>query len=176
MKELGFYFFQFINERISAKASEIEIYIVEDIAKDRLELIVKDNGQRFDSASMEKNSQSGLLAHPSLKFLMQNSRQYGGDNHMLSHKQTGNMIEIDYPLKDIYRPRLGDITPYLSMLIFSHPKIHFIYSQMSHLGEFIFDSDTFKSAIFDLDNESAEFLSSFKDLLQDKISDIQDLA
>ena len=95
---------------------------------------------------------------------------------MLSHNQTGNLIEVHYPLKSKTRLRFGSVAVFLSMLFVTYPEIHFVYSQISKKGELLFDSKQFKKALSDVNFEDSEFLSDFKTLIEAESAAIQDLA
>lgn len=176
MKELAFYFFQCVNDRIQAKADMIEMYIVENYNEDKLELMIRDNGLKFDVGLMKVDNSVAMKSNPALYFLQQNSKENGGNFQMLSHNQTGNLIEFSYPLKSKKRLRFGNVSALLSMLFVTHPQIHFIYSQISQKGEFLFDSEKFKQALVKIDLEDQEFLSNLKELIEAESASVQDFA
>lgn len=176
MKELAFYFFQCVNDRILAKADRIEMYIMENIKEDMLELIIRDNGEKFDVRLMNSDNSFAKKSFPSLYFLQQNSRENEGKFKLLSHAQTGNLIEIVYPLKSNKRLSFGKASAYFSMLFISHPQIHFIFSQISRKGEFVFDSMQFLDTMGKIDMEDKEFLSNLKELIEMESAAIQEFA
>ncbi|MCD6091364.1 MAG: hypothetical protein J7J72_07670 [Bacteroidales bacterium] len=173
MKELAFYFFQCVNDRIQAKANTIEMYIVENNQEDKLELMIRDNGEKFDIGLMKADNSVAMKKYPALNFLQKDSKENKGDFKILSHNQTGNLIEISYPLKNKQRTRLGSISNFLSILFVAYPQIHFIYSQISKKGEFLFDSEQFTKALNEMDFEEQEFLSNLKELLDSQSASIQ---
>jgi len=176
VKELAFYFFQCVNDRIQAKADTIEMYIVENFEKDKLELMIRDNGEKFDVGLMKADNSVALKPYPALNFFQNDCKKYGGDLKKLSHNQTGNLIDISYPLKNKHRTRLGSISNFFSMLFVSYPQIHFIYSQISHKGEFLFDSKLFKTALGKMDINDQEFLSNLRELVDAESAAVQDIA
>jgi hypothetical protein len=176
MKELAFYFFQCVNDRIQAKADTIEMFIVENYKEDKLELMIRDNGEKFDVGFMKADHSVAMKSYPALNFLQKDSKENEGDFQMLSHNQTGNLIEISYPLKNKQRKRLGSIADFLSMLFVTYPQIHFIYSQISQKGEFLFDSEQFKTALGKMDLNDQEFLTNLRELIDTESSVIQDFA
>lgn len=176
MQELGFYFFQCVNDRILAKAGVIEMYIVEDTEENKLELIIRDNGQKFDVRLMKSDNSYAKKSFPSLYFLQENSKENKGNFQMLSHNQSGNFIEVTYPLKKSKRPHFGKVAGFLSQLFINHPKIHFIYSQISGKGELLFDSKQFKKALDKNDFADPKFLANLEELLGAESASIQDFA
>lgn len=176
VKDLAFYFFQCVNDRIQAKADVIEMYIVENSKEDKLELIIRDNGEKFDVGLMKTDNSVAMKKYPALYFLQQNCKENGGGFQMLSHNQTGNLIEVTYSLKNKERLPLGSVSVFLGMLFVTHPKIHLIYSQISQKGEFLFDSEQFKKAMGEIDFEGQEFLSNLTELIESKSTSIQGLA
>ena len=173
MKDLAFYFFQCVNDRIQAKADVIEMYIVENLEEDKLELMIRDNGEKFDVGLMKADNSVAMKKHPALNFLQKDSEETNGDFKILSHNQTGNLIEISYPLKNKQRTRFGSISNFLSMLFVTYPQIHFIYSQISQKGEFLFDSEQFKIALLKVDFNDQEFLSNLRELIDTESTGIQ---
>lgn len=175
-KELAFPFFQCINDRILAKASVVEIYIVEDPKEDKLELIIRDNGQKFDANSMNLNHSESADLFPALHYLQKSAMGMGGDFKIISNPQSGNLIEIAYPLRNPRRPALGNVAAFLSKLFMDEPQIHFIFSQISEKGEFVFDSVQFKQALGDLEYTNKAFKSNLSELLSSEIDAILALA
>ncbi len=176
MKELSFYFFQCVNHRILAKSTRIEMYIVEDKPVNKLELIIKDNGLKFDKLLMNNDDTYLKKTEPALYFLKSNCKQIGGDFNMLSHNLSGNMISFTYPLKNKSRLPFGNGAAFLSTLFVSNPQIHFIYSQISQNGEFVFDSLQFINSFGAVDFEDKEFLFNLKQLIEVESTAIQEFA
>ena len=104
MKELSFYFFQCVNERIHASANEIEMYVVENTKENRLELIIRDNGEKFDVGFMKEDNNDFIKAFPAFQFFQKDTTKFGGDMKMLSHNLSGNTIEISYPCESRVEP------------------------------------------------------------------------
>ena len=152
------------------------MYVVENSEEDKLELMIRDNGQKFDVGLMKIDNSIAMNNYPALYFLQHNSKENGGDFQMLSHNQTGNLIEFNYPLKNKNRLRFGSVSTFLSILFVTHPKIHFIYSQISQKGEFLFDSEPFKKALGEMDFENQEFLTNLKALIETESAAVQAFA
>jgi hypothetical protein len=176
MKELAFYFFQCVNDRIQAQASLIEMYVVENQHKNQLELLIRDNGKKYDKELIQFESEEIQNKYPALKYLYQTSENLKGYFSMFSHNQTGNLIEIHFPLKNKERLRLGEIDTFLSMLFIAYPQINFIYSQISQKGEFLFDSASFRNTLGDVDFENAEVLGSLKNIIASESAAVTDFA
>lgn len=84
MKDLSFYFFQCVSYRINAQARHIEIYIVENDTDNRLELILKDDGIKFQTEldkTSEKVNQISALKY--LKKTVFNTEEIFNKSHML---------------------------------------------------------------------------------------------
>lgn len=175
MKELSFYFFQCVNLRILANSTEIELYVVEHYDANTLELIIKDNGLKFDIRLLEDDVFL-KKSWPALHFLKMDCNKNGGDFKMLWHNLSGNLISLHYPLLNCPRISFGNGGSLLSMLFVTHPYIHFVFSQISQKGEFIFDSEQFKSRIGEINFESDEFLSNLKALLLNETTAIRAFA
>lgn len=175
MKELSFYFFQCVNLRILANSTEIELYIVEDYDANTLELIIKDNGVKYDIRLL-KDDAFLKKSLPALHFLKTNNKENGGNFEMLSHNLTGNLISLRYPLQKSARLAFGKVASLLTMLFVTHPQIQFIFSQMSRKGEFVFDSLQFLDNIGKIDMEDKDFLFHLKDLIEMESAAIQEFA
>jgi len=135
MNDLAFHLFRYVNERIQEGALRLEMYVVENGAEGKLELIVKDDGTKF---SAKKQTEVQLVSSHSLLFFEKNTKQYKGNFQILSHKQTGNLVQLSYPLSNC--PPLGDISSYLSMLFVTQPKHQVIFSFIGMQGEFTFET------------------------------------
>lgn len=170
MNDLAFHLFRYVNERIHEGAHRLEIYVVENGAEGKLELMVKDNGTKF---SAEKQTKDQPAYSRSLLFFEKNTKQYKGNFQILSHKQTGNLVQLSYPLANC--PPLGDVSSYLSMLFVTQPNHQFIFSYIGLQSEFTFDSQMLRNQFTEEDIEGAEFLQNLNQLIKDETAAVSRL-
>lgn len=147
MQDLSLHLLDIVENSIKAEATLVEISITEDIQKNKLILVIKDNGsgivadqphQALDPFySTKKSNRIGL----GLSLLNQATEQAGGGVQLQSDRNSGTTITATFKLDHIDRKPLGNIGETLIALISSQgEKIDFIYRHQN--GDQVFELDT----------------------------------
>lgn len=132
MYDLSLHLLDIVENSIAANASQIEIDVFENKRKNKLVLIVKDNGSGMDEEIKKraldpffttKNKKTGL----GLPLLAQAAEQSGGRLKIESKAKRGTVIRAEFQLDHIDRKPLGDMSVTVRVLRAAHPGIGFRY-------------------------------------------------
>ena len=132
MYDLSHHLLDIVENSIAAKASQIEIRICENRRKNKLVIVIKDNGKGMDGAVKKKvlgpffttkKKKTGL----GLPLFAQAAEQSGGSLRIESEVNRGTKVTADFQLDHIDRKPLGDLHETVRVLRATHPEIRFTY-------------------------------------------------
>ncbi len=135
MEEISLHILDLVENSISAGATKIEIVVEEDLKKDILKIVVKDNGRGmskeeikkiFDPFFTTKGKRTGL----GLPFIKQAAEATGGKVKVRSKEGKGTSVEAIFIHSHIDRQPIGEIGTTIATLFLSHPEIEFIYKHI----------------------------------------------
>jgi len=146
MEDLSLHILDIVENSIRAKASTIEIKVVEDIEKDLLTIEIRDNGQGMDEETVKKaldpffTTRTTRKVGLGLSLLGQAARESGGDIEIESQAGGGTRVEATFGYSHIDRKPLGNMEATLTTLIVGNPEVDFIYEHKR--GELDYRLDT----------------------------------
>lgn len=133
---------------IRAKASKIEIDVLEDISKDQLTLTIKDNGIGMDEETAKSavdpffTTKGGKKTGLGLALLVQSAQQAGGNLAIESKKGIGTKITAVFKLSHADMLPMGSIAETLAALVAGNSKVQIIYNYKK--GNYIYKFDSLK--------------------------------
>ena len=153
MEDLSLHILDIVENSIGAKASRIEIKVVEDIRKDLLTIEIKDNGQGIDEKTVEKvldpffTTRTTRKVGLGLPLLSQAARESGGDLQIESKVGRGTRVKATFGYSHIDRKPLGNMEATLTTLIAGNPNIDFIYKHKKDGLEYRLDTKEIRARI-----------------------------
>ena len=153
MEDLSLHILDIVENSIRAKASRIEIKVVEDTRKDLLTIEIKDNGQGIDEKTIEKlldpffTTRTTRKVGLGLPLLSQAARESGGDVQIESKGGRGTRVRATFGYSHIDRKPLGNMEMTLITLITGNPEIDFIYEHKKDELEYRFDTRKIRAGI-----------------------------
>ena len=153
MEDLSLHILDVVENSISAKASRIEIKVVEDTGKNLLTIEIKDNGLGMDEATVKKvldpffTTRTTRKVGLGLPLLSQAARESGGDMEIESKVGRGTRVKATFGYSHIDRKPLGDMEMTLSTLIAGNPAVDFIYEHKKDESEYRFDTREIRAGI-----------------------------
>lgn len=133
MVEISLHILDVVQNSIKAEATEIEIFVNEDISKNILELKITDNGKGMSEefvknvtdpfVTMRKTRKVGL----GLSLLKSAAELTGGSMKVSSKIGKGTVVEADFVYDSIDRMPLGDMAFTMVTLVACNPDINFVY-------------------------------------------------
>lgn len=137
MEEISLHILDLVENSISAGATRVEIVVEENLKRDILRIVVKDNGRGmsedekkrvFDPFFTTKGKKTGL----GLPFIKQAAESTGGSVKIKTGPGKGTVLSAIFTRSHIDRQPLGDIATTIATLFLSHPEIDFVYKHIKN--------------------------------------------
>ena len=153
MKELSLHILDIAKNSVKAKASLIEIAVLEDEEKNLLSIGIFDNGcgmtEEFlktvrDPFSTTRTTRKVGMGIPLFEAA---SVQCGGGLDITSEVGVGTKVTTTFELDHIDRAPLGDMAGTIKTLIWGSPEIDFLYRHEKNGQEFILDTRELKNVL-----------------------------
>lgn len=159
--DISYYLAHHLQAIIAENVSKIELYIVDQLQENLVEIIFKyDCSGNF---SNELNHQTPLI---------EITEKYGGSISILNHK--GDITQsFEWPIQEQFKPNLGNFYSLFGTIMLNHPDIHFILSFLSRNGEYILDSSFINKTFSREELQQKEVLSNMNDLLKDNLNNVR---
>jgi anti-sigma regulatory factor (Ser/Thr protein kinase) len=145
MLELALHILDITENSIRAGAKNVYIGVVEDRARDRLEIEIRDDGCGMDEATLAKaldpfySTKKVRRVGLGLPMLKEAALQAGGDFTIDSQLGRGTRVAVGFQRSHIDRQPLGDVPGAFIALLVGSPGVDFIYR---HACEGVFELDT----------------------------------
>ncbi|MCD4795863.1 MAG: ATP-binding protein, partial [Candidatus Cloacimonetes bacterium] len=146
MEDLSLHILDVVENSIEAKASIIEIKIVEDKNNDLLAVEIKDNGRGMNKETINKvldpfyTTRTTRKVGMGLSLLAQAARESNGNFEINSKVGEGTEVKAVFQYSHIDRKPIGDMKNTLITLMVSHPEINFVYEHQDEDGNYVLDS------------------------------------
>ncbi len=153
MQDLSLHILDIAENSVVAKASRIEIRIMEDKEKDLLSLEVTDNGVGMDDKTLKKaldpfyTSKTIRRFGFGLSLLSEAAKAANGNLSIKSRKGKGTQIKANFQYSHIDRRPLGDIGRTIVTLVMANPEIDFIYQHKRNNSEYVLDTREIKTQL-----------------------------
>jgi hypothetical protein len=167
-----------IQNSIRAKASCIEVNVIEDTDKDIYRLVFTDNGRGMSEATMikvvdpfyttRKTRKVGL----GLPLLKQNAEKAGGGLLLDSTLGEGTIVQAFFSHKHLDRPVLGDVAGAIILTASANPDIQFIYKHNKNGKEFVFDTNVINEALDGVSIHEPEIMASLREMITENLKEI----
>jgi len=159
VEDLSLHILDIVENSIKAKASRIEIKVVEDIGKDLLTIEIKDNGQGIDEETIKKvfdpffTTRTTRRVGLGLPLLSQAARESGGDIEIESEVGRGTRVKATFGYSHIDRKPLGNMEATLTTLIAGNPEVDFIYEHKKDELEYRLDTKEIRAGVIRKSNK-----------------------
>lgn len=153
MKELSLHILDIVQNSVRAKATEIEIFINEDIKGNRLEIKIKDNGKGIDKDLIDRIKNPFSTTRTTRKIglgiplLFEACTRCDGDMDIQSDPGVGTTIYAVFKHDHIDRAPMGNVVNTITMLILSSPEIRYIFTYCVDGSEFTMDTTEIKEIL-----------------------------
>lgn len=153
MKELSLHILDIAKNSVKAKASLIEIIVIEDEEKNFLSIGINDNGSGMTEEFLQRVRDPFSTTRTTRKVGMgiplfeAASVQCGGKLDITSEVGVGTKVLATFQYDHIDRAPLGDMTGTIKTLIWGSPEIDFLYRHEKNGQEFILDTRELKNVL-----------------------------
>ncbi|MDY6970215.1 MAG: ATP-binding protein [Spirochaetota bacterium] len=133
MEDISLHILDIVENSLNARASLVEIRIIEDTKKDMLQITIKDNGKGMDPDMVRKVRDPFVTTRTTRKvglgisLLEQAAKEADGYLELKSEPGKGTEITATFTSSHIDRKPMGDIGSTMISLIIGNPDVDFFY-------------------------------------------------
>ncbi len=167
-----------IQNSVRAKASCVELAIVERQKEDLFSIEIKDNGSGMTEEVLAKvcdpffTTRSTRKVGLGLSLLKQNAEQTGGSLKIESEEGKGTSLKAVFTYSHLDRPDLGDIAGTMVLLVGANPEMDFLYTHISDKGKYVFDTKEIKEILEGVSVSDVEIMKYLKEMIEENLNTI----
>jgi len=172
MEEISLHILDVAENSIRAGARNVEIRIEEDVEKDRLAVIVRDDGAGMDEATRQRaldpffTTKEKKRVGLGLPLLADAARRAGGGITVRSKPAGGTEIVATFQRSHVDRQPLGDMAKTVEMLAVGNPEVEFVFAGHGPGGKWWFDTRSIKKALGKVPICSGEGIRMIREILE----------
>ncbi|HHX61878.1 MAG TPA: sensor histidine kinase [Epulopiscium sp.] len=180
MKELSLHILDIVQNSVRAKATEVEVTISEDLIKNRLEIIIKDNGKGMPKDLVEQIKNPFATTRTTRKvglgipLLLEASQRCDGDLQIESEEGVGTTIRVEFTHDHIDRAPMGDVVNTITMLILSSSEIRYIFTYSINNKKFTMDTKEVEEILQGVPINDLSVIKWLEDYLKENIAALND--
>lgn len=178
MKDLSMHIMDIIQNSVRAEASLVELDIVEDPPNDLYSMSISDDGCGMSPQMMERVTDPFFTTRTTRKvglglaLLKQNAERTGGSMTISSEQGKGTIVKVLFSYSNIDRPVLGDIAGALVLMVSSNPDMDFVYSHVTPVGEYVFDTRDVKQVLEEVSVSDPQIMTYLKELIRENLKSL----
>lgn len=178
MKELSLHILDIIQNSIVAKASLVELEVVENSDEDILKFTITDNGcgmspellkKVIDPFTTGRTTRKVGLGIPLLKLAAENT---GGGIELSSTEGEGTVITASFGYSHIDRQPLGDMAETMLGIVTSYENVDFVYVHRVNDTEYKFDTREIKEILGEVSFNQPKILLWLKDFFEENEAEL----
>lgn len=179
MKDLSLHILDIAQNSITAKATLIQIAIVEDTVADTYTITITDNGYGIppdmlarvtDPYTTSRTTRKVGLGIPLFK---QNAERTGGRLNITSEVGNGTVLTAVFVHSNIDRPVLGDIAGVVVILVSANPSIDFVYTHVVNQQSYVFDTREVREALDGIPLNEPSVIPLLKEMIAANLDELQ---
>jgi Histidine kinase-, DNA gyrase B-, and HSP90-like ATPase len=178
MNNLSMHILDIVQNSISANATLIEIRINENLEKNVLDILIKDNGKGMEDEFLEQVTDPYTTTRTTRKvgmgipLLKHSAEQSNGFVKVNSIKEIGTTIQATFQHDHIDRPPLGDIAGTIVLLVAANPDVDFKYVHCVNNNKYEFDTHEVKEILDDVRINDPKIRGMLKEMITENLSEI----
>ena len=178
MRELSLNVLDIVQNSISAKATVIEIELLEHIEKDLLEINIFDNGKGMTEEQVKsvidpffttRTTRKVGLGIPLFKMAAEMS---GGRLDIKSEIGKGTRVYTSYGYSNVDRMPVGDMNGTVSMLIRMNPDIDFVYTHSINEKSYVLDTRELRKQLEDVPLDTPDVIEWIEEYLNENDAEL----
>ena len=179
MKELALNILDLAQNSISARATLIELEVLENSASDTLVITLADNGCGMTEDQVKNVTDPFFTTRTTRKvglgvpFFKMAAEMAGGSFSIQSETGKGTRLLATFVLSNVDRMPIGDMEGVVSDLIYMNPKINFTYRRRIDSKEFFLDTAELKEILGDVPLNSPEVFEWISEYLKEQLASIK---
>lgn len=179
MKEISLNILDITHNSIKAKAKKIEISILELESKNRIEIMIRDDGCGMDEEFLRGVTDPFVTTRTTRKvglgipLFKQSAEDADGTFSITSKVGEGTTVCASFRMDHLDRMPIGDMSSTMVSLIQANDRIRFIYTHKTDLGEFIFDTNELHAQLGEVPLSEPMVLNWIEEYINENLEDIQ---
>lgn len=171
MEELSLHILDIAENSIRAGARNVEVHVVEDLDRDLLRIVIRDDGRGMDDETRRKaldpffTTKERKRVGMGLPLLADAARFAGGGIEFSSKPGGGTEVVASFQHSHIDRQPLGDFPGTIETLIIGNPEVEFVFSRRGPEGEWCFNTREIKQALGPVTINSGEGIRVIRKLV-----------
>jgi Histidine kinase-, DNA gyrase B-, and HSP90-like ATPase len=177
MKELSLHILDIVQNSLQAEATEIKIFVVEDLIQNIYSIKIVDNGKGIPEEKLSslldpffttKNKKTGL----GIPLLKQHAEMAGGNLRIESKVGIGTSIIATFQHDNLDRQPMGNIVETITGIIRYNSETKFIYHHQYDEKEFELNTDEIKSELGEIPINSREVINFIEEYMHENLNEI----
>ena len=175
MKDLSLHILDIVHNSIRAKATQIQIKIMENQQLDQLSISISDNGSGMTEEQIQALSDPFFTTRTTrrvglgIPLLQQRAEECEGALLVESKIGEGSSIFVNFQKSHIDLPELGDIAGVISGISCSYPQIRFIFDYQTDEIDFHFDTKEIVEALEGVPINTPEVELFIKEMIEENV-------
>lgn len=171
MEELSLHILDIVENSIRAGAHNVEVRVEEHLEKDRLRIVIRDDGAGMDDETRQKaldpffTTQQRKRAGMGLPLLADAARFAAGGIEVSSQPGHGTEVVASFQHSHIDRQPVGDLAQTMETLIIGNPEVEFVFARCDPEAEWRLDTREIKQALGTVAINSGEGIRMIRSLL-----------
>ncbi len=180
MIELALHILDIAENSTRARATLVEITVIEDLASDILSLEIKDDGTGMDEETLRKAMDPFYTTKKvrriglGLPMLAQAAKNAGGRFEIESAPGSGTRVYAEFQHSHIDRQPLGDVPGVLSTLVLGNPDVDFLYTHTKNGRTYVLDTREIRRELGDIPLNHLDVIGAIKDNVREGIDELQE--
>jgi len=176
LRELSLHILDIAENSVQAKAKNIQIEVLEDTIKDRLRIIIEDDGCGMTREKLANLSDPFITSRSTRKvglgipFLKEAAEACNGGLNIDSTNGKGTRLEVEFQRSHIDRMPLGDLAGTFLSLLVGYPDVHWIFSYQKDQKKFYLDDRELKKELSGIPLSDATILAFLRKTIENGIS------
>ena len=179
MKDLSLHILDIAQNSITAKATLVQIAIVEDTVADTYTITITDNGYGIPPDMLARVTDPYTTSRTTRKvglgipLFMQNAERTGGGLTITSEVGKGTVLTAAFVHSNIDRPALGDIAGVVVILVSANPSIDFVYTHVVNQQSYVFDTRDVREALDGIPLNEPSVIPLLKEMIAANLEELQ---
>ena len=178
MQDLSLHILDLVQNSIDAKATVVEISVIEDEEKDWLTIKISDNGKGIESQTIDKVTDPFYTTRTTRKvglglpLFKAAAERCGGSFSIRSRLNVGTCIEANFILSHVDRPPFGNLAETLIAVIVCNPCIDIVYVHKTNHGLFTLDTRKIRDKITGIPIEHPDVIDWIRSYIDEGLEEI----
>jgi hypothetical protein len=181
VRELALHLMDIAENSVAAQATQITIEVIEDSARDRLSMSVRDNGVGMDAEMVRRVTDPFVTSRTTRKvglglpLLKAAAQMCNGDLTIESVRCQGTFVQVEFQHSHIDRMPLGNLASTIYSLVVAFPEIHWIFRYRVDEHEFIFDDQPIKEALIGISLTEPDVLAYLRGTIEEGVAEVHSI-